>query len=69
MLIFWDWDIWAMSCATRWEIGAVDVTQGHELLAARWTTALVPVAWAATAGTTVSPASATTAVVITTRRL
>jgi hypothetical protein len=34
MLIFWDRDIWPMSCATRWEIGAVDVTQGHEVLAA-----------------------------------
>jgi hypothetical protein len=24
-------DIWLISCATRWEMGAVDVTHGHEL--------------------------------------
>ena len=36
MLIFWDSDIAAMSCATRWAIGAVEVTHGHEALAAGW---------------------------------
>src|SRR5215469_14681852 len=69
MLIFWDTDIWPMSCATRCGIGAVEVTQGHELLAARWATAPVPAGWAAAAGTIISPASAAAAIVVITRRL
>src|SRR5215470_9737666 len=34
MLISWLSDIWLISCATRWEMGAVEVTHGHELPAA-----------------------------------
>ena len=47
--------IWLISCATRCEMGAVEVTHGHEVLAAAW----VAEAWlaAAVAGTASSPAS------------
>jgi hypothetical protein len=48
MLISWLSDILPISCATRWVMGAVDVTHGHELLAgARPAAALV---WAAAPG-------------------
>src|SRR5215470_7147179 len=63
MLISWDNDMLPVSCATRWETGAVEVTHGHELLAAA-----VPVGCAAAAGTAINPARATATVVVTSRR-
>ena len=65
MLIFWDVDIFPMSCATRWVIGAVEVTHGHELGAAR---SAPPLACAAAAGTPSNPARLTAATAVTTRR-
>jgi hypothetical protein len=66
MLIFWDVDICPMSCATRWAIGAVEVTHGHELGgAARSAPALV---CADAAGTPINPARLTAATAVTTRR-
>jgi len=56
-----------ISWATRWDIGAVEVTQGHELLAANRAAAPVfPVA--AAAGPAISPDSATAATAVTSRR-
>ena len=56
-----------ISWATRWDIGAVEVTQGHELLAAaRAVASVFPVA--AAAGPAISPDSATAATAITSRR-
>ena len=51
--------IWLISWATRWAMGAREVTHGHEVLAA----ARVAEAWlaAAVAGTASSPASAAAA--------
>src|SRR5258708_38782395 len=63
-------DIWLVNCATRWEIGAVEVTHGHEPVAAPGTpAAAVPAAWAAAAGTATSPDTATvTTAAVTSRR-
>src|SRR5215472_5213183 len=70
MLISWLSDIWPISCATRWEMGAVDVTHGHEppRAARRPATPVAPVVlgWA-DAGTASSPPSATAAATATSR--
>jgi hypothetical protein len=56
-----------ISWATRWDIGAVEVTQGHELLAAaRAVASVFPVA--AAAGPATSPDSATAATAVASRR-
>jgi hypothetical protein len=68
MLIFWDRDMLLISCATRWEIGAVEVTQGHELFPAAPLVPVVLAVWAAAAGTAISPAKATPATAVTRRR-
>src|SRR5579863_159027 len=72
MLISWLSDIWPMSCATRWEMGAVDVTHGHEPPGAACQTAtLVPpvvLAWADAAGTAISPPSAAVTTTASNRR-
>jgi hypothetical protein len=68
MLIFWDRDMLLISCATRWEMGAVEVTQGHEFFPAGALVPLVPAVWAAAAGTAISPAKATATTAVTSRR-
>ena len=56
-----------ISWATRWDMGAVEVTQGHELLAAaRAVASVFPVA--AAAGPATSPDSATAATAVASRR-
>jgi hypothetical protein len=59
-----------ISWATRWDTGAVEVTQGHELLAAARAAAPAAPASrvAAPAGPAISPDSATAATAITSRR-
>ena len=54
-----------MSWATRCGMGAVEVTHGHELGAAR---SAPPLACAAAAGTPSNPARLTAATAVTTRR-
>src|SRR5262245_2386546 len=62
MLISWLTDIWPMSWATRWEMGAVDATHGHEPGGAgRPPATPVILVGAAPAGAAISPASATAA--------
>jgi len=63
MLISWDRDMLLISWATRWDIGAVEVTQGQELLVAARAAPVFPVA--AAAGTAISPDSATATAAVT----
>jgi hypothetical protein len=61
VLISWLSDMLAISCATRWEMGAVEATHGHELPGAALSAPPVILVGAATAGAAISPASATAA--------
>src|SRR5260370_39092670 len=68
MLSSWLSDIWPISCATRWEMGAVEVTHGHDVPAAACPAALVLVDWAVATGPAISPARATVTATATIRR-
>jgi len=73
MLISWLTDILLISCATRWEMGAVDVTHGHELLAGARPAATLArpaiLVWAAAPGATSKIASVAAAATAASHRI